>query len=142
MALYKQKPKNPYYCWAVMSIVLQVSGNFYVAKYCLIFCFQATRAEGASDPQKHKLLLSLAERMFDKLIVDGKIDAEQEVQLYIMILDRLEKYEEILIILDGPLGTKLQCSNIPQNRLQYLKKMEYWNEVNLTCKRILIERYY
>lgn len=25
MALYKQKPKNPYYCWAVMSIVLQVN---------------------------------------------------------------------------------------------------------------------
>lgn len=24
MALYKQKPKNPYYCWAVMSTVLQV----------------------------------------------------------------------------------------------------------------------
>lgn len=25
MTLYKQKPKNPYYCWAVMSTVLQVS---------------------------------------------------------------------------------------------------------------------
>lgn len=24
MALYKQKPKNPYYCWAVMSTILQV----------------------------------------------------------------------------------------------------------------------
>lgn len=27
MTLYKQKPKNPYYCWAVMSIVLQVGKN-------------------------------------------------------------------------------------------------------------------
>lgn len=25
MALYKQKPKNPYYCWNVMSIVLQAT---------------------------------------------------------------------------------------------------------------------
>jgi len=25
MALYKQKPKNPYYCWTVMSIVLQAT---------------------------------------------------------------------------------------------------------------------
>lgn len=86
--------------------------------------------------------MSLAERMFHKLIVEDKIDAEQEVQLYLMILDRLEKYEDILIILDGPLGTKLQCSNIPQNRLQYLKKLKYWDDVNLTCKGILIERYF
>lgn len=25
MVLYKQKPKNPYYCWVVMSIVLQAT---------------------------------------------------------------------------------------------------------------------
>lgn len=78
--------------------------------------------------------------MFHKLINEDKIDAEQEVQLYVMILDRLEKYEEILAIMDGPLGVKLQCANIPQNRLQYLKKLKRWEEVNLTCKSILIER--
>lgn len=79
--------------------------------------------------------------MFHKLINEDKIDAEQEVQLYIMILDQLGKYEEILAILDGPLGTKLQCSNIPQNRLQYLKKLKRWTDVNLICKSILLERY-
>lgn len=62
MALYKLKQKNPYYCWAVMSIVLQ-----------------ATRGEGKSDPKKRVLLLSLAERMMDKLIGDNKLEAEQEV---------------------------------------------------------------
>lgn len=62
MTLYKLKPKNPYYCWAVMSIVLQ-----------------ATRGEGKSDPKKRVLLLSLAERMMDKLIGDNKLEAEQEV---------------------------------------------------------------
>lgn len=80
--------------------------------------------------------------MFHKLINEDKIDAEQEVQLYIMILDHLEKHEEILTILDGPLGTKLQCANIPQNRLQYLRKLKYWEDVNLTCKTILTERYF
>lgn len=79
--------------------------------------------------------------MFHKLINEEKIDAEQEVQLYIMILDHLEKYEEILTILDGPLGAKLQCTNIPQNRLQYLRKLKYWEDVNTICKAILIERY-
>ncbi|KAJ8964378.1 hypothetical protein NQ314_004943 [Rhamnusium bicolor] len=110
MTLYKYKPKNPYYCWAVMSIILQ-----------------ATRGEGAKDPIKRKLLLSLCERMFDKLIVENKIDAEQEVQLYIMILELLEKYEEILVVLDGPLGSKLQCSNIPQNRLN-IDAWDIWKE--------------
>lgn len=62
MALYKMKPKNPYYCWAVMSIILQ-----------------ATRGEGKDDPKKKVLLLSLAERMMDKLIADNKLEAEQEV---------------------------------------------------------------
>lgn len=79
--------------------------------------------------------------MFHKLLAEDKIDAEQEVQLYLMILDRLGKYDEILTISDGPLGAKLQCSNIPQNRLQYLKKLKRWEEVNVTCKMILLERY-
>lgn len=64
MTLYKLKPKNPYYCWAVMSIVLQ-----------------ATRGEGANDSKKRLLLLSLAERMMDKLISDNKLEAEQEVRI-------------------------------------------------------------
>ncbi|XP_074040327.1 phagocyte signaling impaired [Leptinotarsa decemlineata] len=121
MALYKTKPKNPYYCWAVMSIILQ-----------------ATRGEGSKDPQKKKLLLCLAERMFNKLLTENKIDAEQEVQLYVMILELLEKYQEILEVFDGPLGSKLQCTNLPQNKLKYLKKLNKWSEVNLICKRILI----
>lgn len=123
MTLYKHKPKTPYYCWAVMSIILQ-----------------ATRGEGKNDPKKRQLLLSLAERMMEKLIVDGKLDAEQEVQLYIMVLELQGKFEEILVILDGPLGTKLTCSNIPQSRLKYLVPLERWDEVNLLCKGILVDR--
>ncbi|CAG9812383.1 unnamed protein product [Phaedon cochleariae] len=105
MALYKLKPKNPYYCWAVMSIILQ-----------------ATRGEGCRDPLKRKLLLSLAERMFDKLLTENKIDAEQKVQLYVMILDFLGKQEEVVAVLDGPLGAKLQCTNFGLVKMTYLKK--------------------
>jgi N-terminal acetyltransferase B complex non-catalytic subunit len=122
MTLYKHKPKTPYYCWAVMSIILQ-----------------ATRGEGKDDLKKRKLLLSLAERMMEKLIVDGKLDADQEVQLYIMVLELQEKYEEIMVILEGPLGTKLACSNPPQNRLKYLLPLTRWDEINLLCKGILME---
>lgn len=123
MTLYKHKPKTPYYCWAVMSIILQ-----------------ATRGEGKTDHKKRKLLLSLAERMMEKLIIDGKLDAEQEVQLYVMVLELQEKFEEILVIMDGPLGTKLACSNAPQNKLKYLLSLERWDEINLLCKGVLIDR--
>lgn len=123
MALYKLKPKNPYYCWAVMSIILQ-----------------ATRGEGHTDPKKRALLLSLAERMMDKLISDNKLEAEQEVQLYIMILELLGKYEEVLNTLDVPLGTKLITMTPSTNRLTYLVKLGKWSDVNLLCKGILLER--
>ncbi|XP_050315955.1 phagocyte signaling-impaired protein [Anthonomus grandis grandis] len=124
MTLYKQKPKNPYYCWNVMSIVLQ-----------------ATRGEGASNPDKKKLLLSLAERMMKKFIDDNKVDAEQEVQLYMLILDHLGKYEEIIALLEGPLGEKLQCSNLSHLKLDYFKKLKKWHQINVLCKAILNETF-
>lgn len=122
MTLYKLKPKNPYYCWAVMSIILQV-----------------TRGEGSNDTKKRTLLLSLAERMMDKLITDNKLEAEQEVQLYIMILELQQKFDRILALLDGPLGAKLVCNNLPQTKLNYCIKLKRWKEVNLLCKQILCE---
>lgn len=121
--LYKLKPKNPYYCWAVMSVVLQ-----------------ATRGEGKSDPKKRVLLLSLAERMMDKLIGEGKLEAEQEVQLYLMILELQGKHDRIFEVLDGPLGAKLVCQTPAQSKLGYLVKLERWREVNVACKGILAER--
>lgn len=101
---------------------------------------QATRGDGKSDPNKRKLLLSLAERMMEKLILDGKLDAEQEVQLYVMVLELQNKYEDIMAVLEGPLGGKLACSNPPHNKIKYLVPLKRWDEVNLLCKEILIER--
>ncbi|KAL3271625.1 hypothetical protein HHI36_022099 [Cryptolaemus montrouzieri] len=122
MALYKFKPKNPYYCWAVMSIILQ-----------------ASRGEGKDDPKKKELLLSLAERMMDKLIAENKMDAEQQIQLYIMVLEQQQKFNEILEVLDGSLGAKLSCTDIPSVKIPYLIKLEKWSEVNLICKKILLK---
>ncbi|XP_066144404.1 phagocyte signaling-impaired protein [Euwallacea fornicatus] len=124
MALYKQKPKNPYYCWNVMSIVLQ-----------------ATRGEGRTDPAKRTLLLSLAERMMKKLHDDNKIDAEQEVQLYILVLNLEEKYEDVLELLNGPLGGSLQALNLSQVKLEFATKLKDWRRVNSLCKLILQESF-
>jgi N-terminal acetyltransferase B complex non-catalytic subunit len=67
LALYKLKPKNPYYFWAVMSVVMQ--------------------AHKTDDKLAKSVVLPLAERMVKKFVSDGKIEAEQEVQLYLMILE-------------------------------------------------------
>lgn len=67
MALYKLKPKNPYYFWAVMSVVMQ--------------------AYKADEKLAQSVVLPLAERMVKKFVSEGKIEAEQEVQLYLMILE-------------------------------------------------------
>ncbi|KAF5280729.1 hypothetical protein FQA39_LY18012 [Lamprigera yunnana] len=117
--LYKVKPKNPYYCWAVMSLVQQ-----------------ATREK---DQIKRSVLLSLAERMIGKLIVENKLEAEPEVQLYLMILELQNKYEEALQVFNGKLGEKLVCSSVVSYKLPYLIRLQRWSEVNLVCKGILIE---
>lgn len=120
MTLFKLKPKNPYYFWAVMSIVLQ-----------------ATRGQGANDPTKRKVLLALAERMVEKLITENRIEAEQEVQLYLMILELEGKFKEALNILDSPLGTKLMNGPNGQTRIPFLIKLNKWKELNVICKEIL-----
>lgn len=123
MNLYKLKPKNPYYCWAVMSVIQQ-----------------ATRGPGKKDAKKRVVLLSLAERMIDKLITENKLEAEQEVQLYLMVLELQDKIEEALQVFNGPLGARLICATADTYKLPYLIKLKRWAEVNLVCKGILMDR--
>lgn len=55
LALHKVVPNNPYYFWGVMSIVMQAR----------------------VDPSKaQSMFLPLAERMVERFITDGKLDAE------------------------------------------------------------------
>lgn len=120
MTLYKIKPKNPYYFWAVMSIVLQ-----------------ATRGQGASDPSKKQVQLTLAERMVKKLIAENRMEAEQEIQLYLMILELQGKYDEALQVMDSPLAVKLMNGPNDQNKIPFLIKLNRWRELNLLCKELL-----
>ncbi|OXU18145.1 hypothetical protein TSAR_006441 [Trichomalopsis sarcophagae] len=106
LALYKLVPKNPYYFWAVMSIVMQASQ--------------------AEDKQAKNVILPLAERMVLKLIKEGKIEAEQEIQLYLMILEMQGKTEEMFEIITGPLAAKL--SNVTQRKAKLLLQMKRFDE--------------
>ncbi|XP_064074356.1 phagocyte signaling-impaired protein [Vanessa tameamea] len=117
MALYKFAPKNPYYFWAVMSIVLQ--------------------AKSTDDVTKKGILLSLAQRMVDNFITENKMEAEQEARLYIMILELQEKWNDILNFIEGPLYSQLVPRSTAQASIPYMKKLGHWRRLNLLCKDLL-----
>ena len=70
------------------------------------------------------------------------MEQEQETRLYLMVLEMQQKYKEALEILEGPLGQKLESTTsfldfIINTKLNYHKKLEAWDQVNLLSKDIL-----
>ncbi|KAK2870730.1 hypothetical protein Q8A67_023257 [Cirrhinus molitorella] len=122
MALYKIVPKNPYYFWSVMSLVMQ--------------------AISAQDEKlSQTMFLPLAERMVEKMVKEEKIEAEAEVQLYFMILERLGKYVEALEVVRGPLGEKLTSElQSRENKCMMLyRRLERWPECNALSSKLLLK---
>ncbi|EFX68033.1 hypothetical protein DAPPUDRAFT_203413 [Daphnia pulex] len=110
MALFKVKPKNPYYFWAVMSILMQAYVNDDTT-VCLT------------------ITLPLAERMIKKFVEEKKIEAEAEVQLYLMVLEKQKKYQEALQVLQGSLSEKLANGMIENKKGEYLRQMKRWDQM-------------
>ena len=112
--LYKVKPKNPYFFWSVMSLVLQA-------------------IEG--DPKLGQSVhLPLAQRKVAKMAVDGKMEQEQEVLLYILVLELREAWSEAVEVLEGKLGSKLASSASYRTfhrtkRIEFQQKLGRWREV-------------
>lgn len=123
MQLYKAKPKNPYYCWAVMSCVLK-----------------ALHGPDRDDQMKTKLSLELAQRMMEKFIKEDKLDAEQEVQLYLMILEQQQKYKEELDFLNGPIGTRLYPGAPIELRIKLMQHLGQWAQLNILLKDLLRDK--
>uniref|UniRef100_A0A3B5PYD5 N-alpha-acetyltransferase 25, NatB auxiliary subunit n=1 Tax=Xiphophorus maculatus TaxID=8083 RepID=A0A3B5PYD5_XIPMA len=122
MALYKIVPKNPYYFWSVMSLVMQ--------------------AISAKDEKlAQTMFLPLAERMVEKMVKEEKIEAEAEVQLYFMILERLGKCEEALHVIRGPLGEKLTSELQSRERkcMMLYTRLERWPECNALAQKLLLK---
>ncbi len=133
MQLYKVKPKNPYYFWAVMSAVLQATSS------------SPTSSSGGESSAQGAIMLQLAERMIDKMAKEKKVEQEQETQLYLMVLELQHKFREALGVLEGPLGRKLEETSsfvnlVPSRKLEYLKKLEMWRGVNALSKQMLLKR--
>ncbi|KAF7996942.1 hypothetical protein HCN44_002588 [Aphidius gifuensis] len=117
MSLYKLSSKNPYYFWAVMSIVMQ--------------------AIEADDKLSKNIILPLAERMVLKLVNENKLEAEQEVQLYIMILERQGKDNDILNVLSGKLADKL--SGIDEKKAMLYLKLKKYDIAEMSYKKLIID---
>lgn len=121
LALYKIKRKKPYFCWAVMSTVLD-----------------AVRGAGATDHAKRDLLLSLAERMLENISQADKVKAEAEAQLYLIILERQGQFERALSVLDGPLSNKvLTGASTDPSRIAYLTSLGRWQDLSKLCTDLL-----
>ncbi|XP_062615343.1 N-alpha-acetyltransferase 25, NatB auxiliary subunit-like [Saccostrea cucullata] len=123
MLLHRLQPnKNPYYFWAVMSIVMQsqTSDNEKLAK---------------------GMFLPLAERMIKKYIDENKINAEAEVQLYLIILNLLGKWEEAYEVVTGPLGEKLTSETFFKEKkaAEMFSELSKWPEANAKFKFLLKE---
>lgn len=122
LQLYKFRPKNPYYFWAVMSIVLQ-----------------ALHGPEAKDREKSKLLLALAQRMIDKLIKEDKLDAEQEVELYLNILKYQGKHEEALAFFDSDICRRLYPGAPITIKIDLLKLLNRWTELLELLQKLLLD---
>lgn len=61
-------------------------------------------SDSKSNGKAKQLFLPLAEKLIDKYFAENDIDSEAEVRLYLMVLDKLNKTEKKLRVLDGPPG--------------------------------------
>ena len=119
LALYKLHPKNPYYFWAVMSIVMQ--------------------ATQANDTVAKNVVLALAERMVLKFVREDKMEAEQEIQLYLIILDLQGKIDEMLEVFSGPLASRL--SNVSHQKAKLLLKAKHFKEATRAFEELISKEY-
>lgn len=123
MALYKAKPKMPYYFWGVMSVLLQATNS-------------------GDEKLAANVTLPLAERMMAVMDKDGKIKMEQETRLYLMILEFQHKFQDALNVLEGSLGAQLEeqtshLDYVENKKIEYLKKLDKWDKVNSLALEML-----
>lgn len=79
--------------------------------------------------------------MIDKQISENKIDAEQEVQLYLSILKHQQKFDEALQFLEGDLVKKIYPGAPVALKIELLKSLDRWGECNVLLKDLLREKY-
>jgi N-terminal acetyltransferase B complex non-catalytic subunit len=112
--LVKAFPKSgPYYCWRVMSLVLQAH-------------------QLSTDEDQKKMCLSLAERLMEKYISENKVESEAEVRLYVTILQSLDEPTKILsrVLNNDALRNKVRSpEEVLDHELKCLNSLGYYDEL-------------
>lgn len=78
--------------------------------------------------------------MIDKQIDEKKLDAEQEIQLYLTILQYQNKHEEALELLEGELGRNLYPGAPISLKIDLLKAVKNWSTLNGLMKDLLLDK--
>jgi len=102
------------------------------------------QAQNAEDQAlSKKMYLPLAEKMIEKHINDGKIEAEAEVRLYLLVLNLLDKHSKALDVVSGKLGEKLSpvVKGYPTEMLKIQESLKDWPAINVENRKLLRERY-
>lgn len=124
LQLYKAHPKNAYYFWAVMSVYLQ-----------------GMRGPENAISAKRQIYLTLAQRMIDKVILENRLESDQELYLYLQILRHQEKHQQALdFIEDSNKDYEKLCLNVPIDfRLKLYKDLHKWCESQSLLKELLCQ---
>lgn len=72
------------------------------------------------------------------MVNEDKMEAEQEVQLYLMILELQGKNEEMLNVLSSPLA--LHLSYVPEKKAALLLKLEHFPEAAFAYQELIKEK--
>ncbi|CAG8502005.1 8272_t:CDS:10 [Acaulospora morrowiae] len=119
LKLHKTFKSNKYLFWAIMSLLLQ--------------------AENAPSGQSG-ILLSLAERMMQKAVQEGRLKHTEEVHLYLIVLLTQNKFEEALEVVTGNLGKMCKGdTEIIRIWNELLIKTEKWTQANELSRNSLTE---
>lgn len=78
--------------------------------------------------------------MMDKQISENKIDAEQQVRLYLRILKYQQKYIEAFEFLEGDLCKRIYPGAPIALKIELLKSLERWSECNVLLKGLLRQK--
>ena len=84
--------------------------------------------------------MTLAQRMVDKHISENKLNAEQEVQLYLSILNYQDKHQEALNFIESDLGKELYPGVPVTLKIDLLKRLNKWTELHELIESLLKEK--
>lgn len=139
MSLYKIKPKNQYYFWAFISTLLQsVDSVTDLIRLCTIPSERHNTITFVPS-DKAKSGIALVHRLMEKFVNDDKIESEQEVLTYILVLEMIGKHEEALNTLNGPLSAKLEPLTVMNKKLDLSVRLGLWDEVHAQLEDMLFE---